>query len=96
MSCVCLPVLLGKNFNIGHYMQTIQPVSFSPCLFAQLTSAILYHFIDLDHAGGLQSQHKVKPLGFIFSHTFQMIRIKFDKVLKQFQLSILILHLSEI
>ena len=35
-------------------------------------------FTELDRAWGSQGQHKAKPLGFIFSHTFQLIRMKID------------------
>ena len=46
-----------------------------------------YYFIPL--------LHKAKPVVFIFSHTFQLISMKFDWLLKQFKMNILIL-LSEI
>ena len=36
------------------------------------------------------------PLGFLFSHTLQLIRVKYDVALKQFKFNILILFLSEI
>ena len=44
---------------------------------------------------GSQGQRKPKSVGFIFSHTLQMIRMKFDMVLKQIKLDIFILFLSE-
>ena len=63
---------------------------------AMLIGAIDFsHFIPLSQTLTLAWGHKVckaKPLGFIFSHTFQLIRIKFDVVLKQFKLNILIQH----
>ena len=40
-------------------------------------------FTDLDFARTSQGQRKAKPLGFIFSHTFELIRIDFDVVVKQ-------------
>ena len=58
------------------------------------------HFIPLSltliFTGESQGQHKAKPIGFIFSQTFQLIRMKFNVVLKQFKQNILILLLSEI
>ena len=54
----------------------------------------LFFFTDLDLAWGSQGQSKAKPLGFIYLHTYQFIRVKFEKVLKQFKLNIL--FLSEI
>ena len=38
-------------------------------------------FIYLNLAWGSQGQHKIKPIGFIFSHTFHLIRMKYDEVL---------------
>ena len=40
-----------------------------------------------------QSQQTAKLFSFIFSHTFQLIMMKFDEVFKQFKMSILILLL---
>ena len=60
----------------------------------------MFYFIPFSVTLTLTWVHKVKgrakPLGFIFSQTFQLIRNKFGMVLKQFRLSILILLLSEI
>ena len=56
-----------------------------------MTSNILYHFQDLHVGQGSQGQYKAKPVqavGFISSHTFQLIRMKFVVVM--------ILLLSEI
>ena len=94
MSRVCLH---GKNFNVGHCTQTIQ----SNCVYLQylsslLTSAILYHFIDLDLVWGSQGLCKAKPIGFIFSHTFDLIRMKSDVLMKQFKLNIMRLVLIKI
>ena len=44
----------------------------------------LYLFTDLDLGERSQGKQKAKPLGFIFSRTFQLIRMKFDVVLKDF------------
>ena len=52
-----------------------------------------YHFIPLSLILrlGSQGQRKTKLLGLNFLHVFQLIRTKFDMVLKQFNLNILIL-----
>ena len=47
-------------------------------------------FADLDVTWGSQGQRKAKPISFIFSHTFQLIRMKFDKVLEHLEVDILI------
>ena len=44
---------------------------------------------------GGQGQRKAKPLGFIFSNSFLTVKVKFEMVLKQFKLNIMILFLSE-
>ena len=41
-------------------------------------------FTVLNLSWGSQSQFKAKPPVFIFSHSFQVIRLKFDLVLKHF------------
>ena len=48
-------------------------------------------FTMLDLARGSQGQGKTKPLFFIFSQTFQLIRMQFEVVLKQFKLNVPIL-----
>ena len=50
-------------------------------------------FTDLDLGSGSQGQCKAKPVGFIFSHIFQLIRMKYDMVLKQFHLILLLIHI---
>ena len=45
-----------------------------------------YNFVPL--------QQKANPVGFILWHTFQVIRMKFDIVLKQFKVDILLICLS--
>ena len=45
---------------------------------------------DLDPGWGSQTRRKSKPVGFIILHTISLFRMKFDMVLKQFKLNILI------
>ena len=58
-----------------------------------------YHFIPRSLTStlrmGSQSQRKVKPPAFVFSHTFQLIRMKLYLVLKQVKLNIVIILLSD-
>ena len=78
-----LAVLHGKNFNVGHYTQTIQPNVFIPAI--PIGTVDFYQFIPLSLIltlnGGHKDQRKETPLGFIFSHTFHLIRINFDVVM---------------
>ena len=102
MSCLCAArwpaVLHSKNFSIGHYAQTVQPK------FVHTFHAYRHHwllpcyttFTDLEFVWGSQDEHKVKPIGILFWHTFQLLRIKFDMVMKQFKLNILGLPLRKI
>ena len=53
-------------------------------------------FTDLDLTWGSQSQCEAKAIGFIFSHTFYLIEIKFDVMMKQSKLNILTLLFSKI
>ena len=53
-------------------------------------------FTDLDLAWGSQGHCVPKPVGFIFSHTFHLIRMKSDVVMKQFEQHIWRLLLSKI
>ena len=46
-------------------------------------------FIDIALTRGSQGQHKAKHICFIFSHSFDLVRIKFDVTIKQFKLNIL-------
>ena len=56
-----------------------------------------HHFIPLWLTLTLPGGHEVSAkLGFVFSHTFQLIRVKFDVVSQQFNMNTLILLLSEI
>ena len=60
----------------------------------------LYHFIRLSLTLTMPGGHKVSAsqnlLAFIFSHTFHLIRMEFDIVMKQFKCNILRPHLSKI
>ena len=53
-------------------------------------------FNDSDPGRGSDGQCKVKPVGLILSHTFQLMRMRFDIMLMQFKVKILILTLIEI
>ena len=53
-------------------------------------------FTDLDLVWGSIGQCKAKPNCLIFSHTFCLIRMKFDVVMKQFKLNTLRLLLSTV
>ena len=70
-----------------------QMFSYVPCLQVPLISTI---FTDVDLVWGSQGQSKAKPVGFNFSYTFHLIRMKFDVVMKQFKLNIMILLLNKI
>ena len=56
----------------------------------QGTFSISYFFSGLELVLGSQGHGKAKPVGFIFSHTTQLIRIIFYIVLKQVNVRILI------
>ena len=71
---------------------------FKPNLFIPviLTGSIdLYHYYAALSGCGLSwesiGQYKAKPMGFIFSLTFQLIRMELDSVMKQFKLNMLML-----
>ena len=70
-----------------------QILSHLPCLQAPLTSTIFVTFSGLDLGLGSQGQGKAKPVGFLFSHTFQVNGVKFDVMVNQFKLNILMLFL---
>ena len=97
-SSVWLAILSGKNFNVGYYRQTFQPNFLIPAML--MVAIHFYHFIPLflyfDRALWSQGQHKAKPVGFIFSRIFRLIRMKFDVLMKQFKLNILRLLLSKV
>ena len=72
-------VLCGKSFNTGRYVQIIL-TNFQTChAYRHRYLLPLYTtFSDLDLGWRSRDQPKTKPVGFIFSHTFQLIRLKFD------------------
>ena len=81
---------VAKTLNVRHYTLTIQPDFFIPVLL--IGTVNFYQFLtctDLDLAWGSQGQHKAKPIGIIFLHTFHLIRMKFDVAMEQFKLNIL-------
>ena len=63
-------VLRDKNFQLGHYTQTIQPNLFMTAIFIGTTD--FYHFIPrsltLTLPRGSQGQRKAKPSGFVFCY----------------------------
>ena len=79
--------ITGKHFK--------QIVSYLPYLYLPLTLPFCTIFSGLDLGRVSHGQHKAKPLGFIFSHTFQLNEIKFGMIIKQFKLNVLGLLLSE-
>ena len=96
---VCLAWQKLERWTL-HANFSTKDISYMPCLWARFASTRLLPFYttftDLDLASGSQGKHKANPLGFIFSHTFQLIRMKVSMVLKQFKLNTLILYLGEI
>ena len=106
MSPVCPASQLAwqKLFTLDITCKLFNPIFFHTChayrhhwlLPAPLTTTILYHFHWPWPWWGSLGQHKAKPIGFIFSHTFQLSRMKIDLVMKQFKLLILTQLLSEI
>ena len=93
-------ILLDRNFNVGHYTQTVETFFFFilplPCLLAPFTSTILCHFHCPCTYLGVTRSAKSKTIGFIFSYIFQLIRMACDVVMKQFKRNILRLLLSKI
>ena len=103
----CQPSCVAKTLTLDITRTVFNHFLFMPAM--PISTNDFYHFIPLSVAfalpggggggGGSQGQRKPNLLGFIFSHTFQLIRIKFDmalKQLKQFKLNIPIPLLSEI
>ena len=59
----------GKNFNIGHCAQSVQPRFFTNHAYRHHWLLPVYTTVmDLDLAWGSQGQLEAKPIGFIFSH----------------------------
>ena len=79
-----------QKLNVGQYTQTVQPIFFNTWHACRYHCLLPFHttFTDLDRFGGSQGQRKAKPIGFIFSHAFLFIRVKFDVMMKQFKLNI--------
>ena len=74
----------GKTFDIEPYAQSAYPGSFIPALLKGITD--LYHFMPPNFTllEETQGQWQAKPVGLVFLHTSQLIRMKFD-VLKKFR-----------
>ena len=96
VGCVRPAIMCGKNFNIGHYMQTVSPVfSYLPCSYLPLTSSIVYHFhwpwSYLEVTRSVQSKTS-------WLHSLvhcSSAQNEFDDVMKQCKLNILTLLLSK-
>ena len=75
-------VLHSKNVNVGHYESTFQPFFFVPAMLIGTIGLPFYvTFTGLDPLTGCYKIcKKQQPLGFIFSHSFQLIRMEFGKV----------------
>ena len=77
LSCVLPAILHGKNLNLGHYAVTFQWNSLVPVIDC-------YHFIPLLVTQlwlRVTRSAQSKPIGFIFSHNFQLNRMWFDVVM---------------
>ena len=90
--------LVAQALTLDITLKLFEPIFFNACntYWHHWLIPVYITFTDLNLDLGLQGQHKAKPLSFILSYTFQLIRMKTDLVLKQFKLNILILFLSEI
>ena len=78
--------LRGKTLTLDIYTQTVQSYFFIPVV---LIGTICITLPDLDLAWGSQGQCQAKPLGFVFSHIFHLIWMKFDVMMKQLKLNTL-------
>ena len=78
--------------------KTIQPHFFHTCHAYRYhrTLPVYNSFSDLDVCWWSRGELKANPLGCIFSHTLQLIRMKLDMMLKQFTLTFLILLLGAV
>ena len=89
--------MCGKNFNVGCYTQIVHPNLFiSDMLLDTIDACQLFGFTDFDLAWGSQGQCKANPIGLIFLHSFHLIRMKCDVVMKQLKLNTLRLLLNKI
>ena len=91
----------GKNFNVGHYAQTVKPNFVIPAMFIGSIIDLNYCFILLSLTLTLPGGHRIsmkqaRPIGLIFLHTFHLIRMKFEVEMLQFKLDILRLLLTKI
>ena len=82
-------VLPGRNFKAGDCSQHFQP---NLVITAVLIGTVdIYHskiFSDFYLGLGSQGQRKTKPVGLIFTRTFQLTRMKFDMVLRKLTINI--------
>ena len=97
---LCSPILSDKQL-LHWTLQTVQPNFFVPAML--LGTIDFYHFIPLSlvpfytaFSLTLPGGHMVSRCCLLFSHTFHLIRMKFDVVMMQFKLNILRLLLSKI
>ena len=92
--CMLLLAILHRiSLHIEHYIQTVQPLS--PILASLIDIIDLYHFVLLSVVLTLDDIHKVSAVGFVFLHTSQLIRMKFDMVPREFNWNIMLFQ-SEI
>ena len=93
-----LAVLFSKTFNIVHILTKFSTKFFHTCHTYRhhwvLSFCTIVTYLNLGWRS--QGQRKARSPGFFFSHTFQLIRMKVDMVLKHFKLNSLILFLSDI
>ena len=91
-------ILRGKNLTLDITCKLFDQVFFLTAM--PISTISFYHFILLSLTLTLpfssQGQCKAEPIGFIFSHTFHLSRVKFDVVMKPFKLNILRFLLGKI
>ena len=91
------PSSVAKTFALDVTCKLFSLFFFHGCHTHRYHDLTIYTtFTDLDLAWTSQDQRKEKPTGLVFSHTFQLIRVKFDVVMKLIKLNILRLLLSKI
>ena len=76
----------GRTHNAA-WSRTVSPTHYQQAIPAPLLPFDTT-FSDLNVGWGSQGQLKVKAFGFIFSHTFYLIQMEYDLMLKQFKLNI--------
>ena len=102
-SLVCLSVypsdhpsvLQCKNCNIGQHAQLYQPNSSIPTMLISTTDVLIVIPISVAVTFA-QGQQKALRVGFIFLHISLFIRMKYDVVLMQCKLNIMILQYSNL